>query len=200
VNTNPVTVISIAVVVAACGAARAALDRKHAWRTAFEAMGKAEVAAVALLLGALMALGGTQIALRNAAHTGLLWANPLMRHIVLWLGCLGATIATARVRHINIDVFSRALPPKARGARDVVVHAATAVAAFVLGVAALRLVIDEKSFGDVAFMGLPTWTLETILPFAFFLISYRSVVNMLLRRHATPGGDGDSGEGGATEP
>ena len=58
----------------------------------------------------LIILGGLQIILRNVFHSGLLWADPLMRHIVLWLGCLGAALATTSARHINIDVFSRALP------------------------------------------------------------------------------------------
>jgi TRAP-type C4-dicarboxylate transport system permease small subunit len=113
-----------------------------------------------------------------------------MRHIVLWLGCLGATLATARLRHINIDVFSRVLPPRWRGPREVVVHVATVIATYALGVAALRLVVDEKAFGDAAFMGVQTWVLQTILPFSFFLISYRSLVNMLLRRRPRVEGEG----------
>jgi len=180
---------AIAAAIIVLGLLRVAAEKRRAWRRVFDIFGAAEIGLISLLLALLVGLGGTQIVLRNTTHTGILWAEPLMRHLVLWLGCLGATLATARVRHINIDVFSRLLPPRWQGLRDGIVHTATAVATFVLGVAALRLVIDERAFGDAAFVGVKTWVLQTILPFAFFLISYRSLVNMLLRRRPRTPGD-----------
>lgn len=194
-NSNPATVLVLALVVAALAAARARLDRHRTARRAFDFLGGVEIAAIALLLGTLIVLGVLQIVLRNTVHTGIIWADPLMRHAVLWLGCLGASLATARLRHINIDVFTRLLSGRALAVRDAAVHGVTAVAAFILGVAALRLVIDERAFGDVAFLGVPTWVLQTVLPFAFLLIAYRSLVNLLLRRRAKAGGE--IGEGGA---
>jgi TRAP-type C4-dicarboxylate transport system permease small subunit len=118
----------------------------------------------------------------------------MMRHIVLWLGCLGAALATARLRHINIDVFSRLLHGKTLAARNAVIHGVTAVAAFVLAIAALRLVIDERDFGDAAFLGMDTWMLQVVLPFAFLLITYRALVNLLLRRNPTPEGPGGAAD------
>lgn len=182
---------AIAAAIVVLAAARARLDRRRGARRVYDFLGGVETAAILLLLSGLMILGGLQIVLRNVAHTGLLWADPLMRHIVLWLGCLGATLATARVRHINIDVFSRLLSGWPLAVRDAVVHGATAVMAFVLGVAALRLVVDERAFGDVVFSGLPTWVAQVILPVAFFLIAYRSIVNLLLRRRPKPVEEGD---------
>jgi TRAP-type C4-dicarboxylate transport system permease small subunit len=195
VNTNPATYLLLALALAALALARARLERHRRWRRVFDGLVAVEIAALVLLLGSLIFLGGAQIVLRNVAKTGILWADPFMRHVVLWIGCLGATLATARVRHINIDALTRVLSGRWLAARDVVVHAVTAVAAFVLGVAALRLVIDEKSYGDVAFLGIDTWLLQTILPIAFLLISYRSLVNMLLRRR--PAQDGTQKTEGA---
>lgn len=145
-----------------------------------------EVIVLTVLLGTLAVLGFLQILLRNFFHSGILWADPLMRHIVLWIGCLGAALATVRVSHINIDVFTRLLPPRARPLRRFVVYLATAAASFVLGVAALRLVFDEKEFGEVAFLNINTWMLQTVLPFAFFLIAYRCLVNLFLSREPRP--------------
>ena len=105
-----------------------------------------------------------------------------MRHIVLWIGCLGGAYATTRMKHINIDVFSRMLQGRAKALRNLIVYLATAVAAFVLGISALRLVIDEKSYGETAFLGIGTWLLQAVLPFAFFLISYRCLLNLFARK------------------
>jgi len=195
VESNPATIWILALIVAALAVARARLDRHARARRVFDLLAAVEVGAIALLLGTLVVLGGLQIVLRNFAHSGILWADPMMRHIVLWLGCLGASLATARLRHINIDVFSRLLTGRWHAVRNGVVHAATAAAAFILGIAALRLVIDERSFGDPAFLGLDTWMLQTVLPFAFFLIAYRSIVNLLLRRRSVPAGQEPHDEG-----
>ena len=158
---------------------RAWLIRKNKLTGLFSVLGHLEVGILGLLLGGLIVLGFVQVILRNLFHGGLLWADPVMRHIVLWLGCLGGALATAHARHINIDVFSRLVPARLRPVRQAIVFGVTAVATFVLGVAAWRLVIDERAFGDVAFGTVPIWTLQVVLPVAFFLMSYRSLVNLL---------------------
>jgi TRAP-type C4-dicarboxylate transport system permease small subunit len=102
-----------------------------------------------------------------------------MRHVVLWLGCLGGAYATSKMRHISLDVLTRFLPKKARVVRDRVVYLATAVVSFMLGFAALRLVLEEKSYGEKEFLNIDTWVLQAILPAAFLLIAYRCLVNSL---------------------
>ena len=165
---------------------RAFLDRRNQLSGWFRFLHHLEVGLIALLLAGLVGLGVLQILLRNFFQSGLLWADPLMRHIVLWLGCLGAVLATGYLRHINIDVFSRALPRHLQKVQRAVIYTATAVATFVLGIAALRLVSDEREFGDIAFGSLQTWVLQIVLPVAFFLISYRSLVNLFTARQAPP--------------
>lgn len=153
----------------------------------FKFLGRVEVGILGLMLSTLVGLGILQVVLRNFFHSGVLWADPLMRHLVLWLGCLGAALATADGRHINIDVFSRLLPAGARPWRRALVHGATAAATFLLGVAAWRLVVDERQFGEVAFASIPVWVLQLVLPVAFFLISYRSLVNLFIGREQEVG-------------
>jgi C4-dicarboxylate transporter DctQ subunit len=165
---------------------RAHLERTLRWQGFFRFMGRLEVAVVAVLLATLIFFGCLQIFLRNAFHSGIIWADPLMRHVVLWLGCLGGVMATTRMRHISIDVFTRLLPARLQRGRDRVIYFVTAAASSVLGMAALKLVIDEKNFGEKAFLAVDVWVLQIILPVAFFLITYRSLVNMFVARKAKP--------------
>jgi TRAP-type C4-dicarboxylate transport system permease small subunit len=165
---------------------RAWLDKTLRLQGLFKFLGGLEITVIAVLLGSLVFFGCLQIVLRNFFHRGLLWADPLMRHTVLWLGCLGAVLATSKMRHINIDVFTRFLPPRVRAVRDRVIYFVTAFATSVLGFAALKLVIDEKEFGEKAFLNIDTWILQTVLPAAFFLISYRSLFNAWRPREAKP--------------
>ncbi len=178
--------LAIAAIIVVLALVRAASEGSARVRRFYSLFGALELLAIASLLALLVGLGVVQIVLRNTAHTGILWADPLMRHIVLWLGALGAALATARLRHINIDVLSRLLPQRLLALRRIVVYGATAVASFALGVAALRLVIDERAYGQEAFLEIETWMLQAVLPFAFFLICYRSLVNLFLARETRP--------------
>lgn len=165
---------------------RAAVDKRPRWRRFFELLGKVEIGTIVVLLGTLIFFGCLQIILRNFFNRGIVWADPLMRHIVLWLGCLGGAVATARLRHITIDALTRYLSGPMEVIRDKIVHIATALASSLLGMAALGLVVQEKEFGGAAFLSVDTWILQAILPVTFFLITYRSLLNMLLGRKLTP--------------
>jgi len=152
-------------------------------------LARAEVTAVVTMALVLVLLGSLQIAMRNVFHRGIVWIEPLMRHLVLWIGFLGAALASARMKHINIDVFSRLLHGKSRKARDRVVYLATSFACSLLGVSCLRLVIEERSFGEESFLGLETWMLQLVLPLTFFLICYRSMTAFFGSSHRSTSGD-----------
>ena len=172
----------------ALAALRAGLERSPRARRFFQATGYLEIAIVALMLVTLVVLGCAQILLRNAFHSGWLWADPLMRHIVLWLGALGAALASARMRHISVDALSRLLPASALPLRRLIVYGLTAIVAYTLTVATVRLVVDERVYGEVAFFGVRTWVLQTILPVAFAMITYRTLLAIFLGRESAESG------------
>src|SRR5512143_3313876 len=64
------------------------------------------------LLALMILLAFTQVVLRNVFSTGLLWADPLLRHLVLWVGFIGASLATASEKHINLDSVTRFASPR----------------------------------------------------------------------------------------
>lgn len=167
---------------------RAWLERSQPARNFFAFTTRVEVGLLTLMLATLVVLGCAQIVLRNAFSSGLLWADPLMRHLVLWLGALGACLASARMRHISVDALSRLLPPSALPLRRLIVYGATAAASYVLMIAAMRLVASERSFGEIAFLGIRTWVLQLVLPIAFAIITYRSILAIFLGREAVEAG------------
>jgi TRAP-type transport system small permease protein len=65
---------------------------------------------VLLLLGASL----TQIVARNFFHSGFPLADPLGRHLVLYIAFLGAALAVAQDRHIKIDIAGYLLTACAR--------------------------------------------------------------------------------------
>jgi len=170
------------------GFLRARLERRAAARRVFSFFWRIEIGFVVLLVASLVVLGTIQIVMRNVMHSGLLWADPFMRHVVLYLGAVGAMIAAARMNHITIDVASRILPAGLKPARRWAVYGATAIAAYLLAIAAIRLVINERSYHEVAFLGIQTWVLELILPIAFAVITYRTLLAIFLAREPAEAG------------
>src|SRR3989338_2353892 len=60
----------------------------------------------------MIGLSFTQVVLRNFFSSGFTWADICLRHIVLWVGFMGASLATRDNRHINVDALTNFLPPR----------------------------------------------------------------------------------------
>jgi C4-dicarboxylate transporter DctQ subunit len=128
---------------------------------------------VAFLLAAMLAFSFLQILLRNLADTGFVWIDPLLRHLLLWIGFTGAGLATRLDRHINVDAVTRALPDRAKHAVRVGTSAVAAIVCMLLADATLRVVREEAGAGTQGFLDVPTWVLQTIMPVMSLLMSYR---------------------------
>jgi TRAP-type C4-dicarboxylate transport system permease small subunit len=118
-------------------------------------------------------LASAQIFLRNVAETGLVWADPVLRALVLWVGLLAALVASRTDNHISVDVLSRLLRGRAKVAAQATACLFTAAVCAVLAYQAGRFVASEWEAQTEAFLGLPAWAVQAILPLAFGLIAVR---------------------------
>lgn len=126
-----------------------------------------------VLVVALIVLAGGQIVARLAFDAGLLWADDLLRVLVLWTALVGAMAAAREDKHLAVDVVARfASGVPRRIARFVTQGFAAAICA-VMMVYCWQLVALEREGGAVAFLGVPTWTTQLILPFAFAVMMLR---------------------------
>ena len=64
------------------------------------------------LLAFMIGLAFTQIVLRNGFSGGIIWADGLIRILVLWIGLVGAMVASRNGNHINIDIITKYLPDR----------------------------------------------------------------------------------------
>ena len=125
------------------------------------------------LLALMIVLAAAQIAMRNLLGTGMAGSDQLLRLLVLWVGLLGAVAASRDDKQINIDMLSRFLPARARSGMRVVIDLFTAVVSAVIAWHAGRFVHSEFIAGSVAFISVPAWLAELILPLAFGLMALR---------------------------
>lgn len=127
---------------------------------------------VAMLL-AMILMAALQIVLRNLLGISIPWGDVLVRIMVLWIGLLGAMIASRKGEHIRIDLLSRLMPGRFQTLADAGVQFITALLCAVTAVHAFRFVRSEATFGGTAFARIPAWLCQTILPGAFSVIAVR---------------------------
>ena len=132
-----------------------------------------EDALLVVLLTAMIAVAGAQILLRNAFDSAILWADPLLRVAVLWVGMIGAMVATRYDKQITIDAVSRFLPQHWKNRLRVVTDLFTAAVSAVVAWSAFRLMMADRADGGIAIASVPVWVCESILPVAFAVIALR---------------------------
>lgn len=141
-----------------------------------------EGAVLVLILTATIGFAVVQILLRNLMHSGLAWGDPLVRILVLWLGMVGAMIASRRREHIHIDVFTRRLPAHLQTWTHRLTDLFTAAVCLVVAWHALMLVRIEYADGYPAFARVPAWLTEAVIPFGFAVMGLRYLFSALRGR------------------
>ena len=136
-------------------------------------LNKLEYVVLAFLFAVMVGLAFLQIVLRIFFATGILWGDPLLRHLLLWVALLGATMATKEGRHINIDVITRVLPGKGKAVVHTLTDLFSATICIFLLEASLKFLRDEFQVGSLAFLTVPIWAVCVIFPIAFGLIALR---------------------------
>lgn len=135
-----------------------------------------ESIALVTLLSSMIVLAVGQIVLREVFDTGIIWADELLKIMVLWLAMVGSIAACRDDRHIRIDVLSHLLPDWLMQISRVIVDVFAALVCAVIAWQAWRYLQIEIEFEDRVLVDTPAWIAHVILPLAFALISYRFVI------------------------
>lgn len=140
---------------------------------------RVETGLIALLVLAMVLLAGAQIVLRNLFDTGLAWADPLLRAMVLWTAMLGALAAARDDKHIGIDFVTHFVHGRVRRAvRAITLLFGAAVSATLAWYGIGLVQLDYGSGAAVA--GIPNWCVETIVPAGFALLALRLAAHAFL--------------------
>ncbi len=158
---------------------------------------KAETTMLCLLLVAMIGLACLQIVLRTLFSGGLLWADPLLRYLVLWSGFLGAVLATSRGSHIALDLAGYLIPDRLQPLVALAAYLFSIIVSAVLTWASVLFLRSEIEFCSAALFNLPSWFWNLIFPLAFGLITFRYLIlfitsglNLLRSPASSAGADG----------
>ncbi len=164
----------------------------HPLQVTIRALRLVEDAILVSLLTAMIGLSAAQILLRNLFETGLPWADPLLRLMVLWLALAGALAATRENRHIRIDLLSRFLSGAMNRAADRLASVFTAGICALLAWHGGRLVWFEYQDGTTVGAGIPAWVAQIVIPLGFGLMALRFALLALKPAEPRPPATGES--------
>ncbi|MBI1805291.1 MAG: TRAP transporter small permease [Ignavibacteriae bacterium] len=141
-----------------------------------------ESALVVSLLTVMICFAFAQVILRNLFDTSFLWADPFLRHLVLWVGFLGASLATRHEKHINLDIVTRFTSVKVTHLIRSLTNLFAAIVTGALAKAGWIFLMNEGS-GEVLFtigqMNFPTRWFQVIIPVGFGLMAFRFFIRMI---------------------
>ena len=118
-------------------------------------------------------LGFIQILFRNVLSVGLYWIDPLLRHSVLWVALLGASVAARENRHISIDLLSEKLGYKSRSYLQGGINLFAAAICLILVWPAIRFVQEEYAVGKILAFNIPFWASQSVIPFMLTVLGLR---------------------------
>jgi len=134
-----------------------------------------------LLLMFMLGLACVQIFMRSILSSGLPWADPLLRYLVLWCGLLGALKATEQGKHIALDFSNYLVPRFAQPWVVLITDLFCTITTAGLGLAALIFIKNEIEFGETSLLALPLWIWNIIFPIIFALMSIRYGIRFIIR-------------------
>ena len=112
----------------------------------------------------MIVLAAYQVIARNFFNTGIIWGDPLVRVLVLWVTFIGGTIASRNDEHIRMDVLTRFVKPGSEILMKRFRNLFTAVIAGLFAYYSLQFVLLDYEDGITAFARVPAWVCESVMP------------------------------------
>lgn len=142
-------------------------------RTIIQYLHRLEDSLLVGLLSLLIILASAQIFMRNVLDTGIVWIDPLLRVMVLWLSLIGAAVAARELKHIQIDVLTRLLNPRVMVIVGILVNLFSATVCLVIAWSGASWIMLDYEDQITGILDLPAWILEIIIPVSFGVIGLR---------------------------
>ncbi len=143
-------------------------------KTSSRWLGRFEDAVAGLALAGIAFLLPAEI-LARAFNTAVPGALPIVQHLTLWVGFLGAALAARDGKLLALATGTFIPEGPWRRAAEIFATTVAAGVSALLFRAGLEFLLSEKEFGDTVALGIPVWVTLIVLPLSFALIALRLV-------------------------
>lgn len=143
---------------------------------------KTEKGLIVLFVALMISLSFLQVLLRVFFHSGIVWLDPMLRHMVLWSGLLGTSLASRYSRQFALEALVKFAPEKIHRPLAILAGTFTIAVSGLLFWAAYKFIGDEIEYGSTAFFighfaVKGAWA-EMIIPAVFLLIIFHTAMNL----------------------
>lgn len=145
-------------------------------------LAKIEAGIIAFFVSTMVLLAFLQVVLRNVFSFGFLWADPLLRYMVVWVGFLGAVLATKEEKHLGIDFLNRFLPGRILHLVKAIVEGFAGVVAYLLTRAAFEFLFEGITATETDVFDLSKRFYFGVIPVGFGLITLHFAIRIV--RHS----------------
>ena len=133
---------------------------------------------LALVLSAIIIVLLIQIIIRNFFDTGLFEAEIIIRHLILSICFIGASLTTYYRRHIKIDIISRMVSEKVNKIILIFNNVFCSIICLWLAKAGQTFLLDEIEYGGSLTSNIPLWIFMVVIPVSFLIMSFRFLLNI----------------------
>lgn len=129
------------------------------------------VLGLAIILGA----GMLNIILRLSGLNEIVFTGVLLKQLTLWLGLLGASLATASTEHLNVDAFGRLLKDKGAQVNNLVIGIICVLFSIFLAYLSFAFFSFQSKQMQSAIVGGGSfaWIWVVVFPVSFTLMAVR---------------------------
>jgi C4-dicarboxylate transporter, DctM subunit len=142
-------------------------------RRSVAALAEDLIGSLALLVMVVLPLA--EIVSRRAFGRGIPASGPIVQHLTLWVGFLGAAIAAREGKLLALATGTFIPVGVWRRGADVLAAAFGACTSIVLAWGGWQMASIEREAGTNIGAGIPTWIAQIVLPIAFVIIAVRIV-------------------------
>ncbi|AFM13697.1 Tripartite ATP-independent periplasmic transporter DctQ component [Turneriella parva DSM 21527] len=139
-----------------------------------DAMARLEKWIAGICIATIMVLMVMDVFGRNVLKDGIVWAQKLSLHLMLWAGLLGASITSSKGGHLRPEIADKLWPksfqPVLKSLEHFLISAFCATMAFF----ALKYILHSLETGDkTPVTELPMWLVQGVIPYTLASMAVR---------------------------
>lgn len=144
---------------------------------------KTEQAILTVLIIIIITLSFSQVVMRLFFSKGILWADPLLRYLTMWIGFFGAALSAYYGKHFALDISEKVFKGKTKKIVNIISSLFTSGTLLLLTIAAAQFfnmeVEAQSKLFSIGNFRVPSYSMEFILPLGFALILIHTLLSPL---------------------
>ncbi len=114
---------------------------------------------------------------RELFDHGFVWAKELAAFLMIWVGFIGASLATKENKHLVVGIPEKLFPKKILPYVSLLVNLIVFTVTLFIAYLGIQYVAETKSFEETSLvLNIPLWIVQVIIPASLIVIAFRFII------------------------